>query len=130
MGTYGEKVGVAFQLIDDVMDISEAGPSGKTPGTDLRAGVPTLPVLLLRKAAANGDAEAVSLLALIDGGLQDDARLQEALVRLRSHPVAEAAYQEAKRWADEAVASIDNLPDGSVKNALELFAQAVVDRTN
>jgi heptaprenyl diphosphate synthase len=130
MGAYGEKVGVAFQLIDDVIDISEAGPSGKTPGTDLRAGVPTLPVLLLRKAAATGDAEAISLLALIDGGLQDDARLQEALVRLRNHPVAEEAYLEAKRWADEAVASIAILPDGSVKNALELFAQAVVDRTN
>lgn len=130
LGAYGEKVGVAFQLIDDVIDISEAGPSGKTPGTDLRAGVPTLPVLLLRKAAAVGDAEAISLLALIDGGLQDDARLQEALVRLRNHPVADAAYQEAKRWADDAIESIASLPEGAVKNALELFAQAVVDRTN
>lgn len=130
MGAYGEKVGVAFQLIDDVIDISAAGPSGKTPGTDLRAGVPTLPVLLLRKAAAAGDAEAVSLLALIDGGLEDEARLQEALVRLRNHPVAEQAYLEAKRWADEAVASISVLPDGPVKNALALFAQAVVDRNN
>jgi heptaprenyl diphosphate synthase len=44
--------------------------------------------------------------------------------------VADAAYQEAKRWADEAIKSIASLPDGSVKNALELFAQAVVDRTN
>lgn len=127
---YGEKVGVAFQLIDDVIDISEAGPSGKTPGTDLRAGVPTLPVLLLRKAAAAGDAEAVSLLALIDGGLADDSRLQEALVRLRSHEVANLAYLEAKRWADEAVEAIAELPDGSVKSALAQFAQAVVDRTN
>ena len=130
MGAYGEKVGVAFQLIDDVIDISAAGPSGKTPGTDLRAGVPTLPVLLLRKAAASGDDEAVSLLALIDGGLEDDARLQEALVRLRNHPVAEQAFLEAKRWADDAVASISVLPDGQVKNALALFAQAVVDRNN
>lgn len=130
MREYGEKVGVAFQLIDDVIDISEAGPSGKTPGTDLRAGVPTLPVLLLRKAATEGDVEAISLLALIDGGLNDDARLQEALVRLRSHPVANLAYLEAKRWADEAVVAIKDLPEGSVKNALEQFAQAVVDRTN
>lgn len=130
MREYGEKVGVAFQLIDDVIDISEAGPSGKTPGTDLRAGVPTLPVLLLRKAAGDGDIEAISLLALIDGGLNDDARLQEALVRLRSHPVANLAYLEAKRWADEAVIAIKDLPEGSVKNALEQFAQAVVDRTN
>ena len=130
MGAYGEKVGVAFQLIDDVIDISEAGPSGKTPGTDLRAGVPTLPVLLLRKAAAIGDVEAVSLLALIDGGLEDDALLQQALARLRNHSVAEEAYLEAKRWADDAIASISSLPVGPVKNALELFAQAVVDRKN
>jgi heptaprenyl diphosphate synthase len=130
MGAYGEKVGVAFQLIDDVIDISEAGPSGKTPGTDLRAGVPTLPVLLLRKAAAAGDVEAVSLLALIDGGLEDDARLQEALARLRNHAVAEESYLEAKSWADDAVEAISSLPDGPVKNALELFAQAVVDRKN
>lgn len=130
MREYGEKVGVAFQLIDDVIDISEAGPSGKTPGTDLRAGVPTLPVLLLRKAAGDGDVEAISLLELIDGGLNEDARLQEALVRLRSHPVANLAYLEAKRWADEAVIAIKDLPEGSVKNALEQFAQAVVDRTN
>jgi heptaprenyl diphosphate synthase len=89
-----------------------------------------LPVLLLRKAAAAGDAEAVSLLALIDGGLADDARLQEALIRLRNHEVANLSYLEAKRWADEAVEAIAILPEGSVKNALEQFALAVVDRTN
>ena len=127
---YGEKVGVAFQLIDDVIDISEAGPSGKTPGTDLRAGVPTLPVLLLRKAATDGDATAAELLEFIDGGLEDDAKLNEALTRLRSHKVAELAELEARRWSQEAVEAIAVLPEGSIKNALALFAQAVVDRTN
>jgi len=130
MRVYGEKVGVAFQLIDDVIDISEAGPSGKTPGTDLRAGVPTLPVLLLRKAAAAGDQGATDLLELIDGGLEEDSKLNEALVRLRNHPVAEQSYLEAKRWADEAVEALAPLPDGSVKAALGSFAQAVVERTN
>ena len=49
---YGEAIGVAFQLIDDVIDIySDGKTSGKTPGTDLRAGVPTLPVLYLRQDA-------------------------------------------------------------------------------
>lgn len=130
MRVYGEKVGVAFQLIDDVIDISEAGPSGKTPGTDLRAGVPTLPVLLLRKAAAAGDQGATDLLELIDGGLEQDSDLNEALVRLRNHPVAEQSYLEAKRWADEAVEALAPLPDGSIKSALSSFAQAVVERTN
>ncbi|MEY4311105.1 MAG: hypothetical protein RLZ71_1031 [Actinomycetota bacterium] len=126
---FGEKVGVAFQLIDDVIDISVEGPSGKTPGTDLRAGVPTLPVLLLRKEAET-DAEAAELLALIDGDLESDEDLAEVVTRLRNHKVAEAAYLEAKRWADEAVAALAPLPEGSVKNALSVFATAVVDRNN
>ena len=113
--SYGEKVGVAFQLIDDVIDIAEAGASGKTPGTDLRAGVPTLPMLLLR---------------FIDSGLEDDAKLAEAVKRLREHAVAEQAYQQAKRWADEAVAALAPLPDSNVKSALKNFAEAVVDRDN
>ena len=126
---FGEKVGVAFQLIDDVIDISEKGPSGKTPGTDLRAGVPTLPVLLLRQEAAQ-DPEAAKLVELIDSGLENDEDLNEAVTRLRNHAVAERAYLEAKRWADEAVAALAPLPEGSVKNALTVFATAVVDRTN
>ncbi|MFM6971806.1 MAG: polyprenyl synthetase family protein [Rhodoluna sp.] len=127
---YGESIGVAFQLIDDVIDISEAGPSGKTPGTDLRAGVPTLPTLLLRKAAAEGDAEAQELIELIDGGLEKDEDLEIALKGLRNHKVAAEAYEEAKRWADLAISELNLLPDGSVKSALEQFAIAVVERNN
>lgn len=126
---YGEKIGVAFQLIDDVIDIAEEGVSGKTPGTDLRAGVPTLPMLLLR-AQAKTDAEAADLVAFIDAGLEDDAKLAEALTRLRKHPVAEAAYQEAKRWADSAIEDLAPLPESAVKAALRNFAEAVVDRSN
>lgn len=130
LSEYGEKIGIAFQLIDDVIDISEEGPSGKTPGTDLRAGVPTLPVLLLRKAAAEGDAEAFELLQLIDSGLEDDEKLQQVLSALRAHKVFNESYLEAKRWADAAVASIEELPAGSVKDALTHFAEAVVERNN
>ena len=128
MRVFGEKVGVAFQLIDDVIDISEAGPSGKTPGTDLRAGVPTMPVLLLRKAAAAGDKSASDLLTLIDGDLSEDSVLAYVVKRIREHAVAEQAYNEAKRWADEAVEAIQVLPAGSIRDALGMFAQAVVDR--
>lgn len=126
---YGEKIGVAFQLIDDVIDIAEEGASGKTPGTDLRAGVPTLPMLLLRKQALT-DPEAADLVEFIDSGLDDDAKLAQAVASLRNHPVAEAAYQEAKRWADEAIADLVSLPESAVKAALRNFAEAVVDRSN
>jgi len=123
---YGEKVGVAFQLIDDVIDIL-SDESGKTPGTDLRAGVPTLPTLLLRAQAAN-DPKALELIEIIDAGLEDDAQLAKAVELLRAHPALEQAYQAAKSWADEAVLALAPLPDSPVKDALRVFAEAVVER--
>jgi len=127
MRLYGEKIGVAFQLIDDVIDIySDGETSGKTPGTDLLAGVPTLPILYLRKHAV-ADAASAELLAKIDAGL-DEASLPAVVAALREHPATAEAYEEAKRWADDAVADIAVLPEGSIKQALTAFAAAVVDR--
>ncbi|MCU1514329.1 MAG: polyprenyl synthetase family protein, partial [Microbacteriaceae bacterium] len=63
---FGEKVGVAFQLIDDVIDLSsEPDDTGKTPGTDLRSGVSTLPLLYLRRLAAT-DPDEANLLTRIE----------------------------------------------------------------
>jgi heptaprenyl diphosphate synthase len=126
MRIYGEKVGVAFQLIDDVIDIA-SDDSGKTPGTDLRAGVPTMPTLLLRAHAAT-DPKAQELIEIIDAGLEDDAQLALAVSKLREHPALEEAYQLAKTWATDAVAALAPLPDSPVKDALRVFAEAVVDR--
>jgi len=126
MRIYGEKVGVAFQLIDDVIDIV-SDDSGKTPGTDLRAGVPTMPTLLLR-AHASTDPSARELIEIIDAGLEDDAQLALAVSKLREHPALEEAYQLAKTWATDAVAALAPLPDSPVKDALRVFAEAVVDR--
>ena len=123
---YGEKVGVAFQLIDDVIDIL-SDESGKTPGTDLRAGVPTLPTLLLRAQAAT-DPKAKELVEIIDAGLEEDAQLAKAVELLRAHPALEEAYQTAKQWADDAVLALAPLPDSPVKDALRVFAEAVVER--
>jgi heptaprenyl diphosphate synthase len=128
---YGERVGVAFQLADDVIDlVSDGDESGKTPGTDLREGVPTLPVLLVRRHAEDHpDAASRELLALLDGDLGDDGRLTECVQRLREHPATDEARQEAVRWAREAVDGIASLPGGNAKDALSAFADAVVART-
>jgi len=123
---YGEKVGVAFQLIDDVIDIA-SDASGKTPGTDLLAGVPTMPTLILRRMAAH-DPEAKELIEIIDGGLTEGELLQSVVNRLRKHPALAEAYEEAKRWSQDAVAALAPLPDSAVKNALKVFAEAVVER--
>ena len=127
---YGEAIGVAFQLIDDVIDIySDGKTSGKTPGTDLRAGVPTLPVLYLRQDAEHDPASA-KLVEIIDGGLDDDAALNQVLEQMRKNPATERAFQEAKRWADQAIAALKDLPEGPVREALKNFADAVIERQN
>ena len=129
MVSYGEKVGVAFQLADDVIDVTGLKvKSGKAPGTDLREGVPTLPVILLRRAAAAGDASAADVVALVDGDLTSDEALAEAVSAVRSHPQTQEAWAVAQQWADDAVAALAPLPDSIVKQALESFAQAVVSR--
>ena len=128
MVAYGEKVGVAFQLADDVLDLAGDG-SGKAPGTDIREGVPTLPVLLVRQAAAAGDARAAEVVARLDADLSDDAALAAAVEALRSHPATDQARNEAARWAAEAVATLDPLPDVPARAALRAFAEAAADRT-
>ena len=127
---YGEAIGIAFQLIDDVIDIHSDGKvSGKTPGTDLRAGVPTLPVLYLRQDAKT-DSESAKLVEIIDAGLDDDAQLTKVIEQMREHPATERAFQEAKRWADQAIEALADLPAGPVREALTNFADAVIERQN
>ncbi|MGW1197668.1 polyprenyl synthetase family protein [Streptomyces sp. NPDC002536] len=127
---YGERLGTAFQLADDVLDIaSDSHESGKTPGTDLREGIPTLPVLHLRAhAAATGAPEDLELCALLDGDLTDDAVHAEVLRRLRAHPALEQARRDTVRYAQEARAILSPLPDCPAKAALEELCDAVVHR--
>src|SRR5690606_17183731 len=102
---FGEKVGVAFQLADDVIDLtSDAEVTGKTPGTDLRERVPTMPVLLLRERvrAAGADPADMALLELLDGDLSSDEALAETVARLREHAVVGETRVLAQRWAREA----------------------------
>ncbi|GAA1916188.1 polyprenyl synthetase family protein [Streptomyces sodiiphilus] len=128
---YGERIGVAFQLADDVLDIaSDSTESGKTPGTDLREGVATLPVLRLRRQAAeNGSAEDRRLVALLESDLTDDARHAEALAALRVHPALDEARRDAVRFADQARSTLAPLPDCPAKDALSALCDAVADRT-
>jgi heptaprenyl diphosphate synthase len=127
---YGERLGVAFQLADDVLDIaSDSRDSGKTPGTDLREGVPTLPVLRLRERAARlGLAEDIALCELLDSDLSDDARHAEALEGLRAHPALEQARRDTVRYAEEARAALAPLPECDARAALMEMCDAVVHR--
>ncbi|MEV8429011.1 polyprenyl synthetase family protein [Streptomyces sp. HUAS 31] len=127
---YGERLGVAFQLADDVLDIaSDSHESGKTPGTDLREGIATMPVLRLQERAARlGLAEDIALCELLESDLSDDARLAEALAGLREHPALEQARRDTVRYAEEARAALAPLPDMDAKAALMELCDAVVHR--
>lgn len=134
MVTFGEKAGVAFQLLDDVIDLSaDPDETGKVPGTDLRAGVPTMPFLVLRQRT---DASAAALRARIDDGVSriadgaDPALLDEPLAELREHEATRATLGLAHAWSREAVDALAPLPDGPVREALTRFAQAVADRSS
>ncbi|WP_340540832.1 polyprenyl synthetase family protein [Nocardioides sp. GXZ039] len=124
---YGEIVGSAFQLSDDILDIaSESAESGKTPGTDLREGVATLPVLL---ALASTDPADARLHELLRADLTDDALHAEALALLRAHPAMDEARAYVVARSQEAKALLDVLPEGPVRTALEDFADVVAVRT-
>ena len=125
---FGERIGVAFQLADDVLDVaSDSDDLGKTPGTDLREGIPTLPVLHMLAAADPADAR---LRALLAGGVKDDAEHAEALALLRSNRGMELARADARRWADDARAVLEPLPDISARRALAALCDVVVSRTS
>jgi len=125
---YGERVGVAFQLADDVLDLM-GDDSGKRAGTDLRERVPTLPVLLARDAAAGGDERAAAAVALVDGPLGTDEELARAVTALRALPSTDVARARAQHCAQEAVDALAPLPDGGAKQAMAAFAAAIADRT-
>ena len=125
MTVFGEQIGVAFQLADDIVDImSESTVSGKPPGTDLREGVPTLAGLI----ALSSDPDP-RLQDLLTRPLIDDGDHAEALDRLRAHPALGAARDEARRWADGARDVLVNLPEGAPRDALSALCDYVVTRT-
>jgi heptaprenyl diphosphate synthase len=128
---YGETIGIAFQLSDDLLDIaSESVQSGKTPGTDLREGVPTLPVLYAL-AGDDTDASAVRLREILaTGPITDDALHAEALVLLRDSVAMKRARETVRSYAEEARSRLAPLPDGSARRAMEALCDFIADRTS
>ena len=139
-----EQIGVAWQLSDDVIDIaSDSSQSGKTPGTDLRQGVRTLPVLYaLRAIEQSGPAQSpaarpatpsptdVRLRWLLEeADLTDEALLAEALTLLRGHQAMKESRADVLNWVHEARASISALPDSPARAAFLALCRFVEKRT-
>lgn len=124
---YGDLIGIAFQLSDDLLDVmSDSAESGKTPGTDLREGVRTLPMLL---ALTADDPGAQRLRQLVEGDLSDPEQLAEAVELLRGHPAVDLARARLSAYAGQARAVLADLPDTPARAALEHLTRYVVERT-
>ena len=124
---YGEKVGLAFQLSDDILDIaSDSDESGKTPGTDLREGVPTLPVLIARGPPTR-PTPGCSSCSTCD--LYDDARHPRRSRCCARHPAMAAARDNVLEPGARGQGPAGGAPRGPAPDALDAFAGLVATRT-
>ena len=125
--TFGEQIGIAFQLADDVIDIaSESNQSGKTPGTDLREGVPTLVTLNVMASDKSEDAE---LKRLLSAPIHDEEVVAQVLRALRSHNGLQQAREQLNQIAKDARTALGPLPLNAATGALFSLCDAVVDRS-
>ncbi|WEO95430.1 polyprenyl synthetase family protein [Streptomyces sp. FXJ1.172] len=128
IGRACEAWGVAYQLSDDVLDVtSAAGESGKPPGADLREGVPTLPMIYVLRSSLPSDQRLVELLR--SGQLTDPALHAEALSLLQEHPAIDMARAEVQKWANIARREIRDLPSSPARDVFEALCDFVVTKT-
>ena len=117
LAAYGENLGLAFQMVDDLLDfVGDPRVTGKTPGTDLKEGVFTLPVLI----ASERDPAVV---AQLDPGKRD---LAVVLPMLRSTGALEATYDQAQHYVNLATDALSQLPDSEWRTVLTTISQGVM----
>ena len=124
---FGEKIGIAFQLADDIIDIaSEAHESGKTPGTDLREGIPTLVTLNVMNSTASKDR---ALIKLLKAPIKDEAVVAQVLKELRTHDAIAQSRAQLLDIARDARTALGPLPVNDVTGALFSLCDAIIDRS-
>lgn len=122
----GDAVGMIFQIVDDIIDIfSDPEQSGKTPGTDLREGVFTLPVLYALEEDSSAGAE---LRSLLTGPLLDDASVSHAINLLHHTNGRERALDTVREYLDVVERELDALPDIPAREALRAMTRLTVSR--
>ncbi len=125
---FGEQMGIAFQLADDVIDIaSESFDSGKTPGTDLREGVPTLVTLNVLKSTNPADRE---LQELLRAPIESEEVVAQVLLELRAHPALEASRVQLHQVAQTARVALGPLPICDATTALFSLCDTVIERSH
>jgi heptaprenyl diphosphate synthase len=123
---FGEKIGVAFQVADDLLDIaSNETASGKTPGTDLKEGIPTLVTLFVM---AENDPADKDLINKLNKPISDED-LPNVISELRKHKALKRVQEYLSKVATEANDLLIDLPAGSAKEALNNLTFALVNRS-
>lgn len=126
--TYGDALGISFQIVDDLLDYWGSEATGKNIGDDFRERKLTLPVI---KAVARADAEERAFWErTIEKGRQQDGDLEIALSLLNKHNALQDTRAEALRWADKAKTALAVLPDDPIRQMLLDIADYVVARVN
>ena len=127
--TYGDALGIAFQIVDDLLDYGgDTAATGKNVGDDFRERKLTLPVI---KAVASADAtERAFWSRVVEKGDQQDGDLEHALALLARHGSMEETRAEALGWANKAKSALETLPDHPIRAMLIDLADYVVARIN
>jgi octaprenyl-diphosphate synthase len=125
---FGDALGIAFQIVDDLLDYWGSDATGKNVGDDFRERKLTLPVI---KAVAIGDDEERDFWKrTIEKGRQEDGDLEHAIALLNKHGTLESTRAEANDWIAKARAALANLPAHPIRDMLEDLAEYVVARVN
>jgi octaprenyl-diphosphate synthase len=125
--TYGDALGVAFQIVDDLLDYGGSSAAiGKNTGDDFRERKLTLPVI--KAVAQASDEERSFWVRVIEKGDQQDGDLDRALQIMDRHGAMAAARADALRYADQARLALSVLPDDPLRGMLEDLADFVVSR--
>ena len=125
--TFGDALGVAFQIVDDLLDYTGTSASiGKNVGDDFRERKLTLPVI---KAVARADAaERAFWLRTIEKGKQESGDFDQAMAIMARHDALTETRSEAEAWASRAKAALGALPAGQLRDMLTDLADYVVAR--
>jgi octaprenyl-diphosphate synthase len=126
LAAYGRHLGTAYQLVDDVLDYrSNPKERGKNLGDDLAEGKPTLPLIHALKHGSVGQRVAIAQ-AIKQGGVM---QLEPVVEAIEATGGLEYAARLAREEADQALASLDVLPDSSYKSGLAALARFAVGHT-
>jgi geranylgeranyl pyrophosphate synthase len=124
---YAHQLGMAFQIVDDILDMhSTSEQLGKPIGGDLRQGTVTLPTMLYMETADDESRDEVR--RVIEGTDRSDELIERTIRRINSSDALERANEVAKHFVEEAKAALSGLPDAPARQSLLHLADFAIQR--